>query len=197
MSSLLTPNQWKQLIVALLLVDALVLGLGFWWWRLEQAKAAKAKAAVQGVAATLPQLPASLTLERSDEGPPLRLGQLLGKPLVLVFYPMDFTPGCTIQLCGLRDQYPRFQALGVPVFGVNPANRASHRRFAAAHKLPFPLLVDKHRELGKALGVGETLGVSHRVVLVLNAQGQVAYREEGMSSATKLLEQAKLLLPKP
>ena len=194
MSSLLTPHQWKQLIVVLLLVDALVLGLGFWWWRLEQAKQAKAKAAVQGVVAPLP---ASLTLERSDEGPPLRLGQLLGKPVVLVFYPMDFTPGCTIQLCGLRDQYPRFQALGVPVFGVNPGNKASHRRFAAAHKLPFPLLVDKHRELGKALGVGETLGVSHRVVLVLNAEGYVAYREEGMSSAATLLAQVQQLLPKP
>jgi peroxiredoxin Q/BCP len=53
--------------------------------------------------------------------------------VVLMFYPADNTPGCTKQLCTARDDYDRYVAAGVAVFGVNPGSAVSHRKFAERH----------------------------------------------------------------
>jgi peroxiredoxin len=63
-------------------------------------------------------------------------------PVVLIFYPMDQTPGCTAQLCAARDDVERYTAAGVSVFGVNGGKATSHKKFVEKHGLTMPLLVD-------------------------------------------------------
>src|SRR2546427_2029826 len=67
------------------------------------------------------------------------LGGARGKVVALFFYPGDETPVCTKQLCGVRDNWARYQQTGAEVVGVNTDSIEKHRRFAANHKLPMRL----------------------------------------------------------
>ncbi|MFM7267282.1 MAG: peroxiredoxin [Cyanobium sp.] len=108
------------------------------------------------------------TLRRSD--------QLGGRPLVLFFYPKDDTPGCTAEACAFRDGYADLRALGAEVWGVSSDDAASHRRFAARHQLPYPLLVDSSNSLRQAFGVPSVLGLlPGRVTYVIDGQGIVRH----------------------
>ena len=46
--------------------------------------------------------------------------------LILFFYPADFTPGCTKEVCAIRDMHEEILSVGMQVVGVSPQNRASH-----------------------------------------------------------------------
>jgi peroxiredoxin Q/BCP len=59
------------------------------------------------------------------------------KPVVIYFYPKDFTPGCTTQACSFRDAYQDFQDLGAEVIGVSADSASSHHNFQQKYKLPF------------------------------------------------------------
>jgi peroxiredoxin Q/BCP len=61
---------------------------------------------------------------------------------LLVFYPADATPGCTLQLRELEEHRERLGELGCRVFGLNPASIRSHAAFARDQDLRFPLLSD-------------------------------------------------------
>jgi peroxiredoxin Q/BCP len=98
-----------------------------------------------------------------QDGHPQRLSELLGgKPLILYFYPADFTPGCTKEACDLRDLHARILASGLRVVGVSPQSPASHRRFREEYGLPFVLLSDEEKSAIKAYGVDGPLGIGVR-----------------------------------
>ena len=97
------------------------------------------------------------------EGVRRRLSDLVdGKPLILYFYPADFTPGCTKEACDLRDLHTRILASGLRVVGVSPQSPESHRRFREQHALPFTLLSDEDRVAIKAFEVDGPLGIGVR-----------------------------------
>ncbi|MFM7186018.1 MAG: peroxiredoxin [Planctomycetota bacterium] len=100
---------------------------------------------------------------------------LLGsKWLVLFFYPKDDTPVCTKEACAFRDSYEKFAAAGAEVVGVSSDTAASHARFAARHRLPFPIVADTDRRLRRLFGVPNTFGViPGRVTYVIDRQGLV------------------------
>ncbi len=83
----------------------------------------------------------------------VRLSDLRGQPVVLYFYPKDDTPGCTVQACGVRDDWSSFREAGAVVLGVSPDDVASHRKFAAKYDLPFTLLSDPDHAVAEAYGV--------------------------------------------
>lgn len=67
---------------------------------------------------------------------------LLGRKIVLYFYPKDNTSGCTAQACNLRDNLPALQERGYTIYGVSRDSVASHVNFRSKHELPFDLLSD-------------------------------------------------------
>jgi thioredoxin-dependent peroxiredoxin len=87
---------------------------------------------------------------------------LLAGPLVLYFYPADFTPGCTREACSIRDMHDDIAAAGMRVVGVSPQDAASHARFRARHDLPFTLLADPDKRVARAYGVDGPLGIGVR-----------------------------------
>lgn len=98
-----------------------------------------------------------------QDGRPRRLSELLqGKPLILYFYPADFTPGCTKEACNFRDLHARILSAGLRVVGVSPQSPESHRRFREEHALPFTLLSDEDKKAIKAYGVNGPLGMGVR-----------------------------------
>lgn len=80
------------------------------------------------------------------------LSELRGQRVVLVFYPRDNTPGCTIQACSLRDHWEEIRGKA-RVFGVSADSVASHRKFISKKKLPYPLIVDEARSIIEGYGV--------------------------------------------
>ena len=115
---------------------------------------------------------------------------LLGKPLVLYFYPKDDTPGCTTQACAFRDELMAFQDAGVRVVGVSPDKPASHARFDKKYNLDFTLLADVDKSLASAFGVWklkknygrEYMGIE-RSTFVLDANGAVVREWRGVRVA--------------
>src|SRR4030095_9397945 len=70
------------------------------------------------------------------------LGQYSGRWVVLYFYPKDFTPGCTKQVCTFRDDVIALKKAGAQVLGVSLDDVKSHAEFAEKYHGPFPLLSD-------------------------------------------------------
>jgi peroxiredoxin Q/BCP len=83
-------------------------------------------------------------------------------PIVLYFYPADFTPGCTRQACVLRDLHEELQRAGLRIVGVSPQSPESHAKFREKYNLPFVLLSDQHKAVVKMYGVNGPLGLGVR-----------------------------------
>lgn len=93
-------------------------------------------------------LPVAIPQETGDvEKSTLSLSELRGAPAVIFFYPKDATSGCTIEVCGFRDEYPNFEKLGIRLLGVSRDRISAHVRFIQDQELPYPLLADTERSL--------------------------------------------------
>jgi len=99
----------------------------------------------------------------SDQGGETSLSDLLQSgPLILYFYPADFTPGCTKEACSIRDIHNDIQAVGLQVAGISPQDEESHQRFRDEHNLPFMLLSDPDKVVVKMYDVDGPFGVGVR-----------------------------------
>jgi peroxiredoxin Q/BCP len=123
----------------------------------------------------------------SSDGDTIRLSDFSGSHfVVLIFYPGDETPGCTKQLCAVRDDYAEFKAKNATVFGVNPGDSSSHRKFVKRHSFQFPLLIDENRETAKRYGC-DGLFVK-RTVYVIDPEGKIVYAKRGMPANEEILK---------
>jgi thioredoxin-dependent peroxiredoxin len=95
-------------------------------------------------------------------------------PLILYFYPADFTPGCTREACAMRDLHGEILQAGLDVAGVSPQDPASHRAFREKHNLPFRLLSD----------------VDKSVIRMYDVMGPLGF---GVRRATYLIDQARYI----
>jgi peroxiredoxin Q/BCP len=109
----------------------------------------------------------------SESGAQVSLSSLKGKPVVLYFYPKDFTPGCTKEACAFRDTFAEFQAAGVEVLGVSVDNVESHQKFKSEHNLNFTLLADTEKKVSTAYGVMSAMGFSNRVTFLIDRDSKI------------------------
>src|SRR5437867_12129633 len=89
---------------------------------------------------------------KSTDGREITLSDFHGKKLVLYFYPMDNTPGCTKQACSLRDHNKEIKAKGAEILGVSTQNEESHQQFTTKFNVNFPLLADNDGKIANPLG---------------------------------------------
>lgn len=110
-----------------------------------------------------------------ESGSAVSLDTLLADgPLILYFYPADFTPGCTKEACSIRDIHDDLVAVGLTVAGISPQDSASHTRFRDEYKLPFRLLSDVDKVAVKAYDVDGPFGVGvRRVTYLINETGDI------------------------
>ena len=120
----------------------------------------------------------------ATDGSTIKLADFRGRKLVLYFYPMDDTPGCTAQACSLRDVNRDIAARGAAILGVSSQDEASHKKFTAKYKLNFPLLADTGRTMAKAYGVAGSglfgvaralTGMNERVTFIIDEKGKIAH----------------------
>ncbi len=112
----------------------------------------------------------------NHEGQDVALSDLLQDgPLILYFYPADFTPGCTKEACSIRDVHTDIQAVGLNVVGISPQDEDSHRRFREEHDLPFTLLSDPEKVAIKMYDVDGPFGVGvRRATFLINQDRTIA-----------------------
>ena len=130
-------------------------------------------------------------------GNTIALKNFRGKnPVLLVFYPGDDTPGCTAQLCALRDDWAEFQKFGVVAFGVNHADAESHAKFWRQHGLKTPLLIDTDKKVSKLYGATKQFfktATIKRSVVLIDKQGVIRYLKRGLPPDSEILEAVKQL----
>jgi thioredoxin-dependent peroxiredoxin len=105
-----------------------------------------------------------------------------GRWLVLYFYPKDFTPGCTTEVCTFRDNVVKLRQAGADVVGVSLDDVKSHEEFAAKYHVPFPLLSDANRQVATSYGVlTSAIGMhfAKRTTFLIDPNGKIAkiYRD--------------------
>ncbi|HTV79839.1 MAG TPA: peroxiredoxin [Steroidobacteraceae bacterium] len=81
------------------------------------------------------------------------LTQAAGRKLVIFFYPKDMTSGCTLEAQGFRDQAAAFRRAGTLIVGISRDSVASHEKFCAKEKLPYPLLSDADEKVCRLFDV--------------------------------------------
>ena len=121
----------------------------------------------------------------TTDGRKVALKDYRGKKLVMYFYPMDDTPGCTKQACSLRDHNAEIAAKGAAVLGVSTQGEESHKKFTKKYSLNFPLLADTDGEVGRAYGtlggsglvskLKSAAGMADRVTFVIDEKGRIAH----------------------
>ncbi len=108
----------------------------------------------------------------------VRLSDLRGKPVVLAFYPADWSPVCGDQMALYNEMHEEFDELGAQVVGISVDGVWCHAAFAKDRKLRFPLLSDFEPKgaVSRAYGAYRAdEGVSARALFVLDAEGVIRW----------------------
>jgi len=119
------------------------------------------------------------TAVEADTENEITLSALRGQTVVLVFYPKDSTPGCTIQACSLRDHWAELKDKAC-IFGVSADGSTSHAKFITKRQLPYPLIADPERTVCQAYGVwgkksfmGKSFMGVERSTFVIDPDGRI------------------------
>ncbi|MEE2681275.1 MAG: redoxin domain-containing protein [Planctomycetota bacterium] len=109
------------------------------------------------------------------------VGSLFGEdPVVLLFFPLAFSPVCTVEFCTIRDDWSRWSDMGAKVFGISIDSPFTVQKFKESEGLPFPLLSDFNKEVAASYGaLHEDLmglkGVAKRSAFVIDRSGKISY----------------------
>jgi peroxiredoxin len=129
--------------------------------------------ATAGVGTTAPPF----TL-KGPGGQPVSLSDYRGKSVVLVFFPLAFSPVCSHQLPDIQKELGRVEARNGTVLGISVDSHFTNEAFAKHLGLTFPLLSDWRREVSRAYGVLlSEQGFSQRALFVIDEGGTIAYKD--------------------
>jgi peroxiredoxin len=113
---------------------------------------------------------------RDENNQEVTLSAMRGSPVVLVFYPLDFSPLCTNELCGIRDDFSEFEKSGAKVFGISRDSTWTHKAFKEKEGLKHSLLADMQGNAAKLYGAwNEQVGFAERLTVVIDRDGIVRY----------------------
>ena len=103
-----------------------------------------------------------------------------GQPVLLLFFPLAFSPTCTAEITAAAENYTLYESLGTTILGISVDSPFVAERFAEACKARFAILSDFNREAGAAYGVvAEDFfglkGVHNRAAFVLDRDHRIAF----------------------
>jgi thioredoxin-dependent peroxiredoxin len=142
------------------------------------AAAAPAAPPAPEVGQAAPNFTARLADASGVKANPVSLADYRGKVIVLAFYPLDRSGGCTAELTKFRDEYATLFGDGVVVLGVSVDSLASHASWASEMKFPFALVSDP--DLSIAAQYGSAVPgrkTASRTVFIVGRDGKLTYRE--------------------
>ena len=138
---------------------------------------------------------------QDQNGNPFNTGLLIGKKIILYFYPKDNTSGCTAEACSLNSGMDFWAQQGYQIVGVSPDSPTSHQKFIAKYSLNFMLLADTEKELASAFGVWaeksmygrKYMGIV-RTTFVIDEQGIITHVIEKVNTKEHSDQLKKVLL---
>lgn len=113
------------------------------------------------------------------EGRPIRLQDYRGKNVILAFYPADWSPVCTTELALVQETLEDIHGYDAEVLAISCDGHYSHRAWAAAQRITFPLLSDfwPHGRVSRQYGVFlDDQGVANRALFFVDASGVLRER---------------------
>lgn len=106
----------------------------------------------------------------------LSLSSFRGQHVVLVFYPLDFSPVCSAQIPEYSAQLDDFADLGAAVLGISRDSLYTHRAWAREYGIEAPLLADMKLEVARLYGVEDAeRGVCKRAVFLVDKAGKLRF----------------------
>ena len=116
---------------------------------------------------------------------PVRLSDEIGRTnIIIAFYPADWSPGCTREVCSFRDNFTTLQTLGAEVLAISGDYPWSHHEWAKFHNLSFKLLSDhKHQVAAAYQSYDGSSPCDRRTVFVIDRHGTIAYMNLSYSVA--------------
>ncbi len=132
-----------------------------------------------------------------QHGSPVTLSALWKRgPVVLFFYPKDFTAGCTAEVCSFRDSYEDFVSAGASVVGISSQGVESKKGFAEKHRLPFTLVADEGGRVRDQFGVKPSLFglIEGRETYVIDGSGKVQHVFNSQIAPAKHVQEALAVL---
>jgi peroxiredoxin len=121
----------------------------------------------------------------STQGKEISLADLRGKPVILAFYPADWSPVCGDQLALYNEVLPLFEEHNAQLLGISVDNHWSHQAYAKDRNLSFPLLADfePKGEIARKYGVYDPqAGLCQRALFVIDSQGIIRWSYVSPSS---------------
>lgn len=125
---------------------------------------------------------------QSSSGGMLSLKELAGRPVVIVFYPKNNTPGCDRQLAGLESRRPDFESVEAQVLAINSASVTAHENYCGKKGFQFPILSDPGEQVLARYKAQKPEGSGVlRTVYVVGKAGTIIFAERGQASYDDVL----------
>lgn len=108
----------------------------------------------------------------------VRLSDFRGRPVVLAFYPLDWSPGCSVQLDLYQSERAEFERRDAQLLAISVDSIYSHGAWAAVRGIEFPLLADFNPRGAVARAYNawrEEEGFSERALYVVDPAGVIRY----------------------
>jgi peroxiredoxin Q/BCP len=134
--------------------------------------------------------PAPQFMAHAVDGRTISLQRMRGQKLILYFFHKAFTPNCTIETKGFRDNYDELRALGYEVVGISTDSEETQCRFAEKHGVTYPMIGDTDKSLSRLYDVlWPFLPFARRVAYVLDPQHVVVATFRHEFQANKHLDE--------
>jgi peroxiredoxin len=129
--------------------------------------------AILNAGAKAPDFSLSVTPEQK-----ITLSELRGKPVILAFYPADWSPVCGDQMALYNEVLPEFQKFGAELIGISVDGAWCHAAYAKDHHLHFPLAADFEPKGAVARAYGayrDKEGFAERALFVIDKNGVITW----------------------
>ena len=137
----------------------------------------------------------TLTGSVNQEDTEVSLGDYSGKNLVVLFYPLDFSPVCSEQVPDFNENLGAIQDKGAEVIAINRDSAFAHKAWSEAlGGVDFPLLADMNLEVSKQFGMAlEEVGITTRGVLIIDKSGNIVFKHVENAPPENTLSAAQVL----
>lgn len=134
----------------------------------------------------------------NQDGEAINSQKLVGKKLVIFFYPQANTPTCTVEACNLSDNYSQLEKAGFQLVGISGDTVKKQKNFHSKFAFPYDLIADESREIIEKFGVWQekkTFGKTYmgivRTTFIFDEKGicnRVIEKVTSKTAAAQILE---------
>lgn len=131
----------------------------------------------------------------NQDGETINSENLIGKKLVIFFYPQANTPTCTVEACNLSDNYSQLEKAGFQLLGISGDTVKKQKNFHSKFAFPYDLIADENRDIIEKFGVWKekkTFGKTYmgivRTTFIFDEKGICKRVIEKVTSKTAALQ---------